>query len=256
MSKQQLHQQKNQDLIEDAAPYDVVEEQAEWDLPFSEAQVAAWKEKYGDGRIHLATHNSDMYVIRSLSRAEFQEISKRDFKNEDELENTYVHETLLYPELTLVALREKPGGLIPSLFEKLMEVSNVQGERPYIPQEFKVDGPIPEPVQALIKTADITAKDLAQWIGMNKKIYVEITEGKLFFYKGLRRSDFEKYKDAHRKGEFYGPGSEEEMVRRGVIYPYNIEPLSDTYLHGTITTLSNLVYAASGFNANTSVRAL
>jgi hypothetical protein len=245
---------------QDEAP-EVEAPQDDWDYPFSRAQVDAWKGEYGQDNIHLVKgFDDEVFVVRGFGREEFQDIAKSEFRNEDDVEDQYVLKGLLYPEISISDLRDREGGFSSQLFEKMMYISNVDAQRQDIPTALpkdmkELEEADPEALK-LLKDSDVKNEDISQWFGAWKKLYYDVMEDKLFVYHGLRRKDYEKFRDGQRNGEHAGPASEEEMVETGTLYPFKIKALSNDYLHGTISRLSNLIYAASGFGTTTTVEKL
>ncbi len=232
-----------------------------WDYPFSKKQVDAWKKDYGENNIHLVKgFDKELYVVRGFGRAEFKALAGGEFRNEDDLEDQFVERALLFPEMTITKIREREGGLSSQLFEKIMVISNVDANRQVNPLELPKDltniiEEGEEPAK-LLKASGITEEDVAQWKTAWRKLYYEVMEDTLFIYHGLRRKDYEKFRESQRNGEHYGPASEEALVESGILFPFKMEAESDDNLHGTISHLSNLIYAASGFGTTTTVQKL
>jgi hypothetical protein len=213
-----------------------------------EGAVDGWKASFGDTNVHLAKDGKEDYIFRGLGRLEFRNLSEDEFRNEDELENAFVLASVLWPAITAVDVREKLGGFVPNMFEAVMNASNVMPNFEPEPTELDLTKDLPESVEALFSEADIREEDLRQWFGRHNKVYYVILEGKLFVYRGLRRSEFEQHKEEQRNQEHFGPKSEEVLVSKGLLYPYRFEPLSNDVLFGTVTLLYKLVNSASGYN--------
>jgi hypothetical protein len=233
----------------------------EWDYPFSQEQVAAWKKEYGQNNVHLVEgFDEELFVVRGFGRKEFKALAGGDFRNEDDLEDQFVERAILFPSLTITKIREKEGGFSSQLFEKIMQVSNVDANRQVVPLELPSEAKelkeLDPAASDIFKTSKITSQDIGQWKTNWRKLYYEVLEDKIFVYHGLRRKDYEKFREGQRNGEHYGPASEEALVESGVLYPFKMEGDTDEYLHGTISHLSNLIYAASGFGSTTTVQKL
>lgn len=224
---------------------------SEWVYPFAESEVAAWKQQYGTDNIHLVMPDEGgHYVIRGLYRKEFMDLQNSKFRNEEDLEDKFVLQAMLHPALTEMALRESQAALANRLFEKLVEVSNVDAHK------------TKEVVELTEKNmlAEVKKDDLAAWKARHKgaKFYITEFEGKSFIYRGLRRNEYEKFRDAQREEGKNQIASENEIASLGVVFPMpkDFSPEGNTYLYGTISSLAVMIMKASGFGGNSTVTKL
>ena len=88
--------------------------------------------------------------------------------------------------------------------------------------------------------------------------YIDYIDDQLFIYHGLRRKDYDLFRDQQREGKFEFRGAEEEICRLGIEYPMkkDFDPSSKTFVYGMASLLSILVMKASGFNKQVSVKKL
>lgn len=83
------------------------------------AQIAGWKEAFGG--VYIAAFDADeVFVFRSLNRAEYRDIQTTDFEPM-EYEETVVKKCLLFSSVNSL---EQKAGTIPSLLEMIMQNSN------------------------------------------------------------------------------------------------------------------------------------
>lgn len=227
------------------------EKNAEWSFPFSQTDVAGWKEVHGQNNIHLVTTEEDeYYVIRGLYRKEFMDLNNGKFRNEEDLEDQFVLAGLLYPQMTQVSLREAPAALSNRLFEKLVEISNVDAHKNKEITEITGDK-LPE---------GIKKDDFNAWKARHKntKFYVTEFEGQTFIYKGLRRNEYEKFREGQREEGKNQIASENEICTLGIVNPVpkDFDPSGNNYLYGTIASLAIMIMKASGFGNTSTVTKL
>lgn len=231
---------------------------SDWSHAFTKEQVAAWKKEFGD-IIHSVNIGDNEYVVRGLGRKEFQTLSDVEFRNDEHMEDTFVKAALLFPQMTEMDLRSEVGGLSNSLFETIMANSNMEAWKDKtdlrLPKDLQeLPGELHERLVKTMSSGELSEKDINAWFTKEgSNLYITEFESKIFIYKGLRRSDYEKYREEQRKGKYQGPDAEEEICRRGIIYPFKMEPSSDSYLHGTISSLALMVMKVSGFGATKEV---
>jgi len=172
------------------------------------------------------------------------------YRNEEDLEDNFVLEALLYPDITQTDLRNKMAALSNRLFERIVEVSNVDAGRELEPVEL-TEKNLPE---------SVTADDYRAWKGRIKgaKLYLVEFEGQQFVYKGLRRSEYEKFRDGQREDGKTQHDSENEVCTLGIVYPFvkEFDPTSNDYLYGTIGSLAVMIMKVSGFGATSTVTKL
>lgn len=230
---------------------------SDWEYPFSQDDVKEWKDQHGPLNVHLVLVEDEPYVVRGLKRAEFQDLSETEFRNDEHMEDTFVHAALLYPQMNEVDLRNLPGGVSNNLFDSIMEKSNIEAWRDKEILKLDKDSTKMEPQAADLVSAEIDKGDLkdADILGIlnnpknGKNVYVTEFEGKLFIYKGLSRSEFERFRTQQREGKYQGPASEEEICERCILYPSKLDTTGDSLLTGTVSSLSLLIMRVSGFGA-------
>lgn len=229
-----------------------MDKQDSWSFPFTQAEVAGWKQQFGKDNIHLVTTDEgNHYVLRGLYRKEFMDLQTGGkFRNEEDLEDQFVLASLLFPQITQVQLREDMAALSNRLFERLVEVSNVDAHKTKEIVEL-TDKNVP---------ADIKKEDLLAWKARHKntKFYVTEYEGKTFIYRGLRRNEYEKFRDGQREEGKNQIASENEVATLGVVYPVpkDFDPSGNNYLYGTIASLAVMIMKVSGFGAASTVTKL
>jgi len=245
MSKEVVKPEVSQAEIAEAAV------ETAWGFPFSKAHVDGWKARYGKDNVHLVEDSKgNPYVIRGLFRKEFLDKQQSKFRNEEDLEDQFVLEALLYPELSHIELRNKFAALSNQLFERLVEVSNVDASRDKEPEVLTEDS-LPE---------EISNQDFVAWKNFNRgaDLYIVKFEGRNFVYKGLRRSEYEKFRDAQRQDNKGQNHSENEVCSLGIVFPLpkDFDPTSNDYLYGTISSLAVMIMKVSGFGAATKITKL
>ena len=226
-------------------------EETSWSYPFSKADVAAWKNEYGEDNIHLVElEEGNLYVMRGMFRKEFLTLQQSDFRNEEDLEDNFVHRACLYPQLNIMTLREDMAATSNRLFERLVQISNVDAQR------------TKEIVELTEKNlpANIDKADYQGWKGRVKgsKIYIVEFESKNFVYKGLKRSEYEKFRNKQREEGINQHDSENEVCTLATLFPIpkEFDPNSDDYLYGTIGSLSLMIMKVSGFGSTSVVTKL
>lgn len=227
------------------------EQATEWALPFTQAEVSAWKKSYGENNVHLVTtEEDDHYVIRGLYRKEFMDMQNGKFRNEEDLEDQYVLQALLYPQMTHMSLRDAPAALSNRLFERLVEVSNVDAHKAKEITEVTLDK-LPEGVKK---------EDFNAWKARHKntKFYVTEFEGNTYIYKGLRRNEYEKFRESQREEGKNQIASENEICSLGIVYPIpkDLDIAGNSMLYGTVSSLAIMIMKASGFGNSSTVTKL
>ena len=155
----------------------------------------------------------------------------------------------LYPDSTLMTVREARAGISHTLAESIFSASNFVDKEDIEITPFKVDR-----VEDLEGTG-VSHDDYSAWISTHKELYSVKLEGKLFVYHALRRSAFEKYKESMKNDGADEAHAELRACEQGVLLPFasNFKEVSDEFLFGTINILSTLILKASGFGASSEV---
>jgi hypothetical protein len=239
-------------------------EEAEWEYPFSQEQVEAWKASHGNIYV-LDDLLDEPVVIRGMDRDEYysQTLSAKTPEQEDE---EMALKILLYPEMSQSDLREADAGLATQVHTKFRDVchgipeDNEMIEPAELPKDLaELPEEVQEVVEAHIENGDFSMKDVQSWAKRTKsKLYIDYIDDQLFIYHGLRRKDYDLFRDQQREGKFEFRGAEEEICRLGIEYPMkkDFDPSSKTFVYGMASLLSILVMKASGFNKQVSVKKL
>ena len=232
MSKSQIEEPQTE-AVEDDWPYP----------EFSKAEVDAWKSQYGEISL-LEDENDNRFVMRGLGRAEFSNLEKGQYRNEQDYENKLVEQSLLFPQLSEMQLRQKDAGEIKFLFDNIAPISCVGSNNEIEPVAFNPEEHGP-------KLPGTDAADWKAWLAAargRKGFFVEL-EGKGFVFKNLNRSQYETYRTKINTDNASQDIAENTVCSEGVVYPMpdDFKPESNQFLYGTIQSLALMIMKESGF---------
>ena len=238
--------------------------EAEWDYPFSEDQVEAWKSSHGNIYV-LDDLLDEPVVIRAMGRDEYYNLSL-DAKTPEQEDEEMAVKVLLYPEMTQTELREGIAGLATQIHTKFRDVCHGIPEDNEMVEPFEMPkdlSELPKEIQEVVKghieNGDFSMKDIQGWATRTKsKLYIDYIDDQLFIYHGLRRKDYDMFRDQQREGKFEFRGAEEEICKLGIEFPIkkDYDPNNAQYVYGLTSLLSVLIMKASGFNKQVSVKKL
>lgn len=102
--------------------------------PPSDAQIARWKQEYGENGVYVtALNEQDVFVFTYLRRIQWQKIQQAvanaqkaelGGNSEDTLKEKVLQFTVLYPKLTLEFFAQSRGGTVDTLFNVIMANSS------------------------------------------------------------------------------------------------------------------------------------
>ena len=93
-------------------------------------QLEAWKDAYGVINISSVFGGDDIYLWKTMTRAEYKKLVKGGMLNDEmRAEDMIVRKHLLYPEPNDVFMSTTPAGVIPVLKSQIMYQSGFVSER-------------------------------------------------------------------------------------------------------------------------------
>lgn len=226
---------------------------ADWPYPFSKGLVDSWKAEYGDN-VHAFPIGEKWIVVRAMPRDEYGVLAIKEYKTEEEFQEELAAAFCLYPKFTKISIKQQPAGITPAILSKIREVSFMDYAQTM--EEIRL---VPDQEAWTKKAKDLfnklqgkinAEKDMHEWFATQMPICIHELNNQVFMYRGLTRSEFDKFRQDQNTGKITSqPAIEEECCSLGILYPYpkNFDPKSGERVSGIVTTLSMAIMAASEF---------
>ncbi len=214
-----------------------------WDYPFSAAQVKSWKATYGEVSV-AEDLEGNTFVLRGLGRKEYNQLNSAQYRNEQDYENKFVEQIVLFPELTEMKVRQMDAGSVKTLFSQIAPLSYVDAGQTTEAIEFN-----PAKHGPLLIGTEKTDWRAWQAASRGRKLFFCELQGVPFVYKNLSRSQYETYRIKTQTDGADQESAENVVCTEAVIYPLadSFDSNSNQFFYGTISSLAVLVMKQSGF---------